>query len=172
MVWAQISLFISKYLCYVTSWHDVLDICFHTRHKQQSPGWKSCACLIRSSTPFSSIYALVLRLTSSFAAVIISTATGGRHTTNPSLQWTWHELYERRASATHPLFSLTNNTCCWTGSCLSSFSLLVHGCSWLNPHLWWYYMRGDDKEGAVSLSRFEIYKSQVCRFQIGFLKPA
>lgn len=50
---------------------------FHIRHEHRSPGWKSCTCLTRASVLDQSLFSLLL-FTSSFAALIFTTATRGR----------------------------------------------------------------------------------------------
>ena len=57
----------------------------HMVHQQQSPGWMSLVCFTHQSTSTSSLYELgsfiYSHLTSSFVAITITTATGGRHLT-------------------------------------------------------------------------------------------
>ena len=67
-----------------------IDVWCHTGHEQRSPEWKSCACL--TQPPISSLTFHSLYLASSFAAVIITTATRGRCFYLWSLIFLWDRL--------------------------------------------------------------------------------
>lgn len=51
-------------------------------------------------------------------------------------------------------------------------SLLVRGYGWLNPNLFCFIKKrgGTCEAGAVNWRWFETYRSQVCKFQMGFLQ--
>ena len=59
------------------SFCSLFDFCFHGVHKLRTPKKRSCVCLTRASV-LTLLLFITLCLTSSFTAVIISTATRGR----------------------------------------------------------------------------------------------